>query len=171
MELPHIVQRRRFLASSALIASALAAGCAGGGAPGAGSRDVLDVSRDSGLARFVQAVEAADLAETLASAGPFTLFAPSDRAFAAMPPARLAALLRPDNREALRGFVGYHIVPGTFTTSFLRGIDVNYTTAAGASLNVDGTDGVRVNGANIVTADLAATNGVVHAIDRVIAPD
>ena len=64
------------------------------------------------------------------------------------------------------------MVPGAFTAAFLEGMDVNYTTAAGSSLNVDGTGGaLRVNGANVISADLETGNGVVHVIDRVLDPD
>ena len=71
---------------------------------------------------------------------------------------------------ALRQVMAYHVVPGMFTSDFLTGVDVNYTTLKGTSLNVDGTDGLRVDDATIVTPDLGASNGVVNIIDRVLTP-
>lgn len=132
---------------------------AGPGAPG-----VLQTARGAGLDRFARAAESAGLAETLAGAGPFTLFAPTDRAFAASNAGRLDA-------EGLRRLVAYHVVPGQLTSDFLEGMDVNHTTLLGAGLNVDGTGaGLRVDGASVVRADLLASNGVVFAIDRVLTP-
>ena len=118
--------------------------------------------RANGLTRFLRAIEAAGLAETLAGEGPYTVFAPTNRA--------VAAADLPEDAERLRAIVAYHIVPGMFTTDFLAGVDVNYTTLAGSSLNVDGTAGLTVNGAAILTPDLGADNGVVNIIDRVLVP-
>jgi uncharacterized surface protein with fasciclin (FAS1) repeats len=134
---------------------------AGSAAPAGGT--VLDVARANGLGRFARAATDAGLAETLAGPGPYTLFAPSDRAFAG---SRL-----PRDAAALRALVAYHVVPGTFTTAFLAGVDLNYATLAGTSLNVDGTGSpLLVNGAPVVTPDLLAENGVVHVIDRILPP-
>lgn len=166
------MHRRSFLVQGGLILAVLA-GCGDGGRGGsttASGRDVIEVARANGLERFVQAIAAAGLAETLAGTGPFTLFAPSDRAFAALPRGRMTELQRPANRAELQQLVAYHVVPGMLTTSFLEGRDVNHTTATGTSLNVDGTAGIRVNDANVATTDLFAANGVVHVIDRVLTP-
>jgi uncharacterized surface protein with fasciclin (FAS1) repeats len=140
------------------------AACGGGGVPGGSSGDsVLGVARANRLSRFVRAVETAGLASTLAGPGPYTVFAPSDRA--------VAAADMPRDPEALRELLAYHVVPGAFTTDFLVGVDVNYTTLAGTSLNVDGTGRpLLVNGTPVVTPDLLAENGVLHVIDRVLRP-
>ena len=142
------------------------AGCSGGGGGGGAAQSgdtVLVAMRKRGLNRFLRAVDAAGLEETLSGPGPFTVFAPTDRA---MSMARL-----PSDPAQLRALVGYHVVPGMFTAEFLRGHDLNYTTASGRSVNVDGSGaGLRVDGANVVTADLTASNGVVHVIDRVLTP-
>ena len=139
------------------------AGCGGGGnAPAVAGGTILSVARDNGLKRFLRAIEDAGLTATLAADGPYTVFAPTDRAFAA------ADL--PRDAEGLRAVMAYHIVPGMFTSDFLTGVDVNYTTLKGTSLNVDGTGGLRVNDAAIVTPDLGASNGVVNIIDRVLTP-
>ena len=138
----------------------------GAGAPSSGvgqqAGTVLGTLRANGLTRFLRAIEDAGLAETLAGAGPYTVFAPTNAAVAA------AGL--PEDTEALRRVVGFHIVPGMFTTDFLTGVDVRYATLEGSSLDVDGTGGLTVNGAAIVTPDLGADNGVVNVIDRVLTP-
>ncbi len=157
------MNRRHALAS---LAAALAlAACGGqGGAPRPGGPGVVGVARSSGLNRFARAVETAGMTEVLSGAGPFTVFAPTDRAFAA---ANLDAL----DRDALQRVIAYHVVPGQLTEDFLTGMDVNHTTLLGSSLNVDGSGpGLLVNGASVVRADLAASNGVVHSIDRVLTP-
>ncbi len=147
-----------------------ACGSGGGGVRRAGP-GVLTTARNAGLGTFVRAAEAADLAEELSGEGPFTLFAPSDAAFRALPAGRLNSLLRPANQEELRRLVNYHVVPGMLTSTFLQGRDINFTTAAGTALKVDGTSGrLRVNDASILRADIEAGNGVVHIIDRVLSP-
>jgi uncharacterized surface protein with fasciclin (FAS1) repeats len=145
------------------------AACASG--PGRGGPGVLSVARNAGLSTFVRAAETADLAEELSGEGPFTLFAPTDAAFAALPAGRMNSLMRPANRDELRRLVGYHVVPGMLTSAFLLGRDVNFTTSAGTPLTVDGTSGrLRVNGAAVTRADIEAGNGVIHVIDRVLTP-
>lgn len=138
----------------------------GGGAPAgrrAASGSVLDVARANGARSFVRALERAGLADRLAGPGPYTLFAPTDRAFsAAKPPADPAVLAK---------LLSYHVVPGDFTAAFLSGVDINYTTLAGSSLNVDGTGaGLLVNGVPVTAPDLPAANGVVHLLGGVLKP-
>ena len=156
------MQRRTVLTILGIAGGFGLAACGGGAGGVRASDDVLAVARDNGLGRFLRAVEAADLAATLSTPGPYTVFAPSDRAFAS---ARL-----PSDPAALRGLVAYHVVPGMYDAAFLDGLDANYTTAAGRSLNVDGTAGLRVDGARVIRPDLEASNGVVHVIDRVLTP-
>ncbi len=162
------MRRRRLLRIGAVGAVALTlAACSGGSdgpraRPGSGS-PVLEVARSNDLDRFLRAVERAGLTETLTGSGPFTLFAPTDAAFASSSAQRL-------DPDALRALLAYHVVPGQLTTDFLEGIDVNHTTLLGSSLNIDGTDGLRVNDARVLRADLLASNGVVFVIDRVLTP-
>jgi uncharacterized surface protein with fasciclin (FAS1) repeats len=167
------MQRRTALTLLALAGAGFGLAACGAGTDGGGARpggDILAVARANNLDQFLRAVDAADLDATLAGAGPYTVFAPSDAAFRALPRGRFSALLNPSNRDELRAFVGYHIVPGLFEASFLAGLDANYSTAAGRSLNVDGIDGLRVNGARVIRPDLQASNGVVHVVDRVLTP-
>lgn len=159
------MQRRALLITGA--ATVALAACGGGAsrAPSGTSRggpDVLGVARGAGAGRFARAVEEAGLGETLAGPGPFTLFAPTDRA--------MAAAGRLDG-EALKRMVAYHIVPGELTTDFLSGMNLNHTSMLGPSVNVDGRGGpLNVEGANVVRADLPASNGIVFTIDRVLSP-
>jgi uncharacterized surface protein with fasciclin (FAS1) repeats len=150
-----------------LLAAGLALTACGGGnrAPSAaGGSNVLSVARSNGMTRFVRAVDAAGMTEVLSGPGPYTLFAPTDRAVAASNLGRL-------DGEDLQRVLAYHIVPGLLTDDFLEGIDVNHTTLLGSSVNTDGTGAaLTVNGAGVVRANLPASNGVVYSIDRVLAP-
>jgi uncharacterized surface protein with fasciclin (FAS1) repeats len=143
-------------------APALAVAACSGGRVGSGGDTVVDVARSHRLNAFLKAIEGAGLTGTLEGPGPYTVFAPSDRAFAT---ARL-----PRDPEALESIMRYHIVPGTFPSAFLDGHDLNYTTASGRSVAVDGTGVLTVDGARVITPDLEAINGVIHVIDRVLTP-
>lgn len=124
---------------------------------------ILDVLRANGLTRFLKALQTTGLDKTLESDGPYTIFAPTNAAFAA---AKL-----PSDPEQLRQIIANHIVPGMFTSDFLRGVNVKYTTLAGTSIAVDGTGStIIVGGATVVTLDMGADNGVVSSIDRVLTP-
>ncbi len=141
--------------------------CSGGTAPAPDQDSVLEVARANALTQFLQAVDRAGLTETLSGIGPFTVFAPSNAAF------RKARL--PNDPAALQKLMRYHIVPGMFTTEFLGGHDINYTTLAATrtasnSLDVNGAgNGLTVNGARVLASDLMASNGVVYIIDAVLA--
>lgn len=159
--------RLLFLGGTAVGLSA----CGGGGgtttvAPSGGAVSggtVLEVLRANGLTRFLKALQTTGLDQTLAGDGPYTVFAPTNRAFAA---AKL-----PNDPDELRRTIANHIIPGMFTSDFLRGVNVNYTTLAGSPLAVDGTgSAILVGGATVVTLDIGADNGVVSTIDRVLTP-
>jgi uncharacterized surface protein with fasciclin (FAS1) repeats len=116
------------------------------------------------------ALEAAGLVETLQGEGPFTVFAPTDEAFAALPEGTVESLLRPENREALIGILTYHVVPGRVTASQVVELD-EATTVNGADVSIRTRNGgVQVNESNVVTTDVFATNGVIHVIDQVLLP-
>jgi len=157
-----MIDRRASLRLLLAGAAAGLAGCGGVATTGAEAGTVLGVLRANGLTRFLRAIENAGLAGTLAGEGPYTIFAPTNAA--------VATADLPEDTEALRRIVAFHIVPGMFTTDFLAGVDVGYTTLDGGRLNVDGIGGLRVNGARVVTPDLGAGNGVVNVIDRVLQP-
>jgi len=124
-------------------------------ASGAGSFDTL-----------VTAVKAAGLEDTLSGKGPFTVFAPTDEAFAAIPKAQLDALLA--DKEALQKVLTYHVVSGKVMAADVKAGEV--PTVQGQSIMVSTDDGVKVDAANVVKTDIAASNGVIHVIDAVILP-
>ena len=119
---------------------------------------------------LVAAVQAAGLVETLSGDGPYTVFAPSDEAFAALPDGTVEDLLKPENVEKLRSVLLYHVVPGRVTAADVVKLQ-SAETALGqrVSISVNGSD-VRVDGARVVQTDIMATNGVIHVIDAVILP-
>ena len=130
---------------------------------------IVDVaSADSTFSTLVAAVTAAELVETLSGEGPFTVFAPTDAAFAALPAGVLDALLLPENKAVLVQILTYHVVPGKVMAADVTDGDV--ATVEGQTIKLSTMDGVTVNGATVVAADVAASNGVIHAIDAVILP-
>lgn len=133
---------------------------------------ILEIAVQAGsFQTLVAAIETAELAETLGTEGPFTVFAPTDEAFAALPEGTVASLLEPENRATLRAILTYHVVPGRLEASDVveRGA---LETLQGQSLAVKVYDGsVQVGGAKVATADVSASNGVIHVIDAVLIPD
>jgi uncharacterized surface protein with fasciclin (FAS1) repeats len=113
-------------------------------------------------------VQAAGLVDTLNGAGPFTVFAPTDDAFAALPPGLLDALLLPENKAVLTKILTYHVVPGAVMAADVT--DGEVATVEGQTVTLSTVDGVTVNGAKVIQADVAADNGVIHVIDAVILP-
>jgi uncharacterized surface protein with fasciclin (FAS1) repeats len=120
------------------------------------------------LSTLVAAVDAAGLVDTLNSEGPFTVFAPTNDAFDALPEGVLDALLMPENEEFLTSILTYHVVSGEVTSDMLSDGDV--ATVEGQSVTISTENGVMVNEATVVTADVDASNGVVHVIDAVLLP-
>lgn len=136
-------------------------------ATGAGT--VVDIaSSTDGFSTLVTAVGAADLVDTLNGEGPFTVFAPTDEAFAALPAGVLDALLLPENKDVLAKILTYHVVPGTVMAADVT--DGEVATVEGQNVTLSTADGVTVNGAKVVQADIVASNGVIHVIDAVILP-
>jgi len=134
------------------------------------SKDIVETAVNAGsFTTLVAAVEAAGLVETLKSDGPFTVFAPTDDAFAALPDGTVADLLKPENKDQLVAVLTYHVVPGKVMSGDLSN-GMMATTAQGGDVKIMTEGGVTVDGANVVTADIEATNGVIHVIDAVILP-
>lgn len=119
---------------------------------------------------LVAAVQAAGLAETLQGEGPFTVFAPTDAAFAKLPAGTVEGLLKPENKDKLVAILTYHVVPGKVTSADLAGKKVEAKTVEGQVVAIDATEGVMVNNATVVGADVMASNGVIHVIDTVLIP-
>ncbi len=120
---------------------------------------------------LVAAVGAAGLAETLSGPGPFTVFAPTNAAFEALPAGTLEDLLKPENKDKLVAILTYHVVPGVTKSTDLPTTATDVATVNGKTVSVMvGADGATVGGAKVVAADIEASNGVVHVIDKVILP-
>jgi uncharacterized surface protein with fasciclin (FAS1) repeats len=134
------------------------------------SGTIVDIAAgDSTFSTLVTAVKAAGLVETLSGDGPFTVFAPTNKAFAALPKGTLEKLLQPENRDLLRRVLTYHVVSGDLMAKNLRSGRV--ATVAGSTVKVRVRHGgVKVNKANVIKADIDAKNGVIHVIDRVLLP-
>lgn len=132
---------------------------------------IFDVATRNGkFTKLIAAVKAADLGKALSGVGPFTVFAPTDEAFSKLSPGTLDGLLKPENKTKLAGILNFHIVSGKVTAADAKGKKLHPNSLQGEALLVDGTDGVTVNGAHVVLADVAASNGVIHAIDSVMMP-
>lgn len=134
-------------------------------------KDIVETAKGAGaFTTLVTALEAAGLVETLKGEGPFTVFAPSDDAFAKLPDGTVEDLLKPENKDQLVSILTYHVVPGKVMASDVTGKSLEVETVEGSKLSVDGTDGVKVDGATVTQADIAASNGVIHVIDQVVLP-
>jgi uncharacterized surface protein with fasciclin (FAS1) repeats len=137
----------------------------------AASKDIVDTAVGAGnFTTLVTAVKAAGLVDTLKGTGPFTVFAPTDAAFAKLPKGTVEDLLKPENKAKLTAILTYHVIPGKVMAADIAGKKTNVKTVQGSEIAVDATKGVMVDNATVVTADVAASNGVIHAIDTVVMP-
>jgi uncharacterized surface protein with fasciclin (FAS1) repeats len=128
--------------------------------------DIVDIAVSAGnFTTLVTAVQAANLVETLKSPGPFTVFAPTDDAFAKLPPGTIQTLVQ--NTPQLARILTYHVVPGRLTQADLAKVD-SVTSVEGSPIRIDCSDGFEVKNATVVTADIEADNGIIHVIDNVI---
>jgi uncharacterized surface protein with fasciclin (FAS1) repeats len=128
------------------------------------SGDIVDVAVGAPqFSTLVAAVQAAGLVDTLKGTGPFTVFAPTNDAFAKLPPGTVENLLKPENKAQLVAVLTYHVLPGKVMAADVTGAQATPTTVQGATLAVDGRSGVKVNGATVVAAD-------IHGIDTVLMP-
>jgi len=165
MEIPMI--RRTLLAAGAALTIAMATSLP----LKAQDADIVDTAVAAGsFGTLVAAVQAAGLVDTLKGDGPFTVFAPTDAAFAALPEGTVENLLKPENKDQLVAVLTYHVIPGKVMSSDIAGKEMMVATVNGAEVDVNATDGVMVNQANVVTADVGASNGVIHVIDAVLLP-
>lgn len=134
-------------------------------------KDIVDTAVAAGsFETLVAAVGAAGLVDVLKSEGPFTVFAPTDEAFAALPEGTVASLLKPENRDKLVAILTYHVVPGKVLSSDVVKLE-SAKTVQGESVSIAVNDGnVMVDNANVVAVDIETSNGVIHVIDSVILP-
>lgn len=131
--------------------------------------NIVEVAQaNADFTTLVAAVVAADLATTLSGAGPFTVFAPTDAAFEALPAGILEKLLLPKNKAVLAKILTYHVVAGKVLSTDLTETEVG--TVEGSKVAITLTDGAKVNDATVTTADVMASNGVIHVIDKVLIP-
>jgi uncharacterized surface protein with fasciclin (FAS1) repeats len=133
--------------------------------------DLIQTAVEAGSFKtLVAAVQAAGLVETLQGPGPFTVFAPTDEAFAKLPAGTIETLLRPENKSQLVAILTYHVVPGKVMSKDIVGQKTMAKSVEGSEIAIDATGGVRVDNARVVKADIEASNGVIHVIDTVIIP-
>lgn len=131
---------------------------------------VLIAAGNSAFSTLVAAVKAADLVDVLKSEGPFTVFAPTNEAFAALPKGTVETLLKPENKGKLASILKHHVLAGDIRASSIMGKKLNPKTVNGTSIKIDATKGVLIGDAKVVKADLIASNGVIHVIDKVLIP-
>ena len=141
-----------------------------GGAPMFATKNIVENAVNSAdHTTLVAAVQAAGLVETLQGAGPFTVFAPTNEAFAKLPAGTVETLLKPENKDKLVAVLTYHVIPGAVMAADLTE-GQKAATVNGAEVTITLEGGAKVNGAPISTADIEASNGVIHVIDQVILP-
>jgi len=152
-------------------AAVLAAATAAGTASRAADADIVDTAVAAGqFTTLAAALEAAGLVETLKGPGPFTVFAPTDAAFAKLPAGTVDTLLKPENKDDLVAVLTYHVIPASLPAAEVVKYDAAKT-VNGAEVDIDaGSGGVRVNDASVTSADVMASNGVIHVIDTVLIP-
>jgi len=133
--------------------------------------DIVDTAVAAGSFKtLVAAVQAAGLVDTLKGKGPFTVFAPTDEAFAKLPKGTVEDLLKPENKAKLAAILTYHVVAGKVMAADVAGKKTMAKSVQGSEITVDGMKGVMVDAATVVKADIVADNGVIHVIDTVIMP-
>ena len=133
--------------------------------------DIVDTAVGAGsFTTLVAAVEAAGLVDTLKGEGPFTVFAPTDEAFAALPEGTVEELLKPENIDQLVAVLTYHVIAGKVMSTDIAGQELMADTVQGGALDINATDGVMINNATVIQADIEASNGVIHVIDTVLLP-
>lgn len=136
-------------------------------------KDIVDTAVSAGkFNTLVAAVKAADLVAALKSKGPFTVFAPTDEAFAKLPKGTVESLLKPENKDKLVKILTYHVVAGKVPASAVLKLEngSKVKTLEGSTIKISNKHGVKVNDAKVIKTDVMATNGVIHVIDRVLLP-
>lgn len=133
--------------------------------------DIVDIAAgNDDFSTLVAAVTAAGLVDTLKGDGPFTVFAPTNDAFAALPAGTVENLLKPENKDQLVAVLTYHVVAGNYPASSLAGKRGSLATVNGKDVRINGHNGVMVNSSTVTAADILASNGVIHVIDKVLLP-
>lgn len=160
--------KKLFVSSLALISAIVVSASVYAGGM---KKDLVDTAVKAGqFNTLVAAVEAAGLVDTLKGEGPFTVFAPTDEAFAALPEGTVEELLKPENKDKLTAILTYHVVPGKVMANDVAGAETMAASVQGQELKINGSDGVMINDAMVTAADIGASNGVIHVIDKVLLP-
>jgi len=153
------------------VAVAVVVGASVVGSTGAQARNLMETAKDVGsFKQLVRAIERAGLSEALAGPGPFTLFAPTDEAFAQLPKAAVDDLLQPHNREKLQKLLRHHLLAGTVISRDFAGRRLEAIPMAGDALLLDARTQPKIASARIVRSDIVADNGIIHVIDAVLIP-
>ncbi len=159
--------RTLFVALIAVAVSTFAIHAQAGGM----KKDIVDTAVSAGQFKtLVAAVKAAGLVDTLKGKGPFTVFAPTDAAFAKLPKGTVEDLLKPENKAKLVSILTYHVVPGSVMSKSIAGKKAMVKTVQGSELKVDAMKGVMIDNAKVIKADIETSNGVIHVIDTVVLP-
>lgn len=172
MSLLHISSRRaiRHIVAVSAVAAAMV-----GGASFAGDKktaDIVDTAISAGqFTTLAKALQAAGLVDTLKGEGPFTVFAPTDAAFAKLPAGTVESLLKPENKEKLTSILTYHVVPGSVKAAQVATMTSAETVNGDTVVFKAQNNAVKVDQANVVKADVVASNGVIHVVDTVLMPD
>ncbi len=159
------------IAGTAVVGASVAIAGHHGGKKEMKQKDIVDTAVSAGsFTTLAAALEAAGLVDTLKGDGPFTVFAPTDAAFAALPEGTVETLLKPENKDQLIAVLTYHVVAGKVEAADVVKLD-SATTVNGEAVTIAASDaGVTVDNANVIQTDIAASNGVIHVIDAVILP-
>lgn len=158
--------------SSVFVVGALALCSTVAVAGGHGAKDIVDTAAaNEDFSTLVAAVQAAGLVETLKGDGPFTVFAPTNAAFAKLPEGTVENLLKPENKDQLVAVLTYHVLPGKVMAADIASKELSPKTVQGSMVDIDAKSGVKIDGATVTTADIETSNGVIHVIDTVILPN
>jgi uncharacterized surface protein with fasciclin (FAS1) repeats len=160
-----------FSAYQKVFSSLLLAGSLSISAMTATAADIVDTAMAAGgFNTLIAAIQAAGLEDTLRGEGPFTVFAPNDAAFAKLPAGTVENLLLPENRAALAAVLSSHVASGRIKSADISGATMSVLTIQGNLLLVQSTDGLTINRAGVVAADIETDNGIIHVIDTVLLP-
>jgi uncharacterized surface protein with fasciclin (FAS1) repeats len=160
------------LVAPAFTAPAMAGGMQPAAAAGTQTQTIVAIAASNpDFSTLVTALKAAELTDALSGAGPFTVFAPTNAAFAALPAGTVETLLKPENKAKLQAVLKFHVLGAAVESSALAGKKLTSPpTLQGGTLEIDGKHGVKVAGANVVKADIRGSNGIIHVIDKVLLP-
>ena len=155
-----------------IISSLVVAGGLAFASTAATAKDIVDTAAaNDQFSTLVAAVKAAGLVDTLKGDGPFTVFAPTNDAFAKLPAGTVDSLLLPENKDKLIAVLTYHVVPGKVMSGDIAGKKLTAATVQGSNVDIDAMNGVKIDNASVIAADIETSNGVIHVIDTVILPN